>query len=589
MDSKKFSFFAFFMVMVMCVFSIYMGVTSKGEKGVNGKNGLSSYELAIKNGVISSDMTEVQYLQSLYGKDGSSVTLESVYEAYLKESGNTKDELTYTEFILTYYPEKIVSDSQSVSMVENATQQALRTTVDICYSYLMDTPIIEGYYATLTDDTEVFVIESSDKYVSVGVSAGSGIIYRYEDVDSDGEYDVAYIVTNYHVVYCDDYSNDSLYNIYCDTKGDKNSANDEYFSGTFDETQTFNVSSYGWSSKTYKCIEASNISFAPIYTHFLKDYGIYLYGHQSKEYRISASFVGGSADNDIAVLKVVRDGNANNNLIFSKSYTSVTLGESSNLKEGQTIVAVGNPLLADTSSVDSSSASTYVESVENAYIDALCLTSTSGEVSNLSEECLFTSIIDSTKTNSMRLIRVSSAINAGNSGGGLYSADGKLVGIVNGKIESSSYDNIGYAIPIDKVKNIVNQIIYQCDNDNTFTTRMNAVKESSIGLYVKNGQSKSYYDSNSLAWNLSYDVEVSSVSGAALRADFEVGDIINSVTIGENEYAINFYYDLNDCLLTVNTQIESLIFNVTRIDENGEVKNFEIVFGLTRSSFVEII
>lgn len=601
MNSKKFVFFAFFMVAVMCVFSIYMSVTSKGENGINGKNGLSSYELAMKNGVISRDMTEVQYLQSLYGKDGSSVTLETIYEAYLKESGKTKEEFTYTEFILSYYPEKIVSDSESVSMVENATQQALRTTVDICYSFSMDTPIIYGQY-----NGNNFIINSNyeNTYVSVGVSAGSGVIYDYEDTDDDGEFDTAYIVTNYHVVYCDNYSNNNDYYIYYDAQ------NDAYFSGTYDESKVKTARASGgffYQSYTYKYLESSDIDLAPIYTHFLEDYGVYLYGHQSKEYRISASFVGGSADNDIAVLKVTKNStNSNNNLIFSDSYTAVTLGDSSKLNEGQSIVAVGNPLLADTSNVDSSSVSSYVESAENAYIDALCLTSTSGEISNLSEQCVFTSIIDSTKTNTMRLIRVSSAINAGNSGGGLYSTDGKLVGIVNGKIESSNYDNIGYAIPIDRVKNIVKQIILQCDDEDITTTRIKALTEKSIGLSVKNGNSNSKYDANSLTWELSYDIEVEMVSGICAAAGIQVGDIINYyvvdgqdydtnqdnevtnyLVVGDEKYDLAIDYNLGESLLAVNLNAKTLTFNITRVNSSID-ENFDITINLNNSNFVEI-
>lgn len=584
MDSKKFNIFALIMVVVMCAFSIYIGVSNKAEDGVNGENGLSSYELAIKNGIISSDVSETQYLQSLYGQDGSSVTLEDVYEAYLSESGLTSEDLTYTEFILTYYPDKIVSNTDSISLVENTTQQALRSTVDICYSYYMETPIIYGYY--YDDNNQNFIIDSSQSnmYVAVGVSAGSGVIYSYEDTDGDGEDDVAYIVTNYHVVYCDNYSNDDSYYVYYDER------NQEYFTATYNESDLkTGRTTNGWVSTTFNYLEASSMSEAPIYTHFLEDYGIYLYGYQSAEYRISASFVGGSAENDIAVLKVEKDKeNSNNSLIFSSNFKAADLGDSDNLNEGQSIVAVGNPLLANTSNIDSSSVSAYVTSTESAYISALCLTSTSGEISNLSENCEFTSILDSSNTTTMRLIRVSSAINAGNSGGGLYSTDGKLVGIVNGKIESSSYDNVGYAIPINIVKNIVEQVIEQCDDENSTTTRIQTLTNSSIGLEVKNGRSNSVYDSNSLTWELSYDVEVTSVSGLAQSAGIVVGDIIDSVEIDGVTYELKFYYQLNDLLLSVSNSTPKITFNIIRV-ESGNQNHLTIDINLTESSFVEIL
>ena len=196
MDSKKVNIFAFVMVIVMCAFSIFIGLSNQGSDGLNGKNGMSAYELAIKNKIISSDMSEVEYLNSLYGKDGSSVTLEDVYKAYLKEKKLTSEDLSYTDFILSYYPDKIQSESETLSLVHNTTQNALRSTVDICYSFYMETPIIFGYYND-ADKNEFRLTESSTSYVSIGVSAGSGVIYSYDDTDGDGEDDTAYIVTNY--------------------------------------------------------------------------------------------------------------------------------------------------------------------------------------------------------------------------------------------------------------------------------------------------------------------------------------------------------------------------------------------------------
>lgn len=566
------------MTIIMCVFSIFIGISNGGQDGYDGQNGMSAYELAIKNGIISSSMTEYEYLKSLQGKDGSSVTLEDVYKAYLKETNQTSEDLSYTEFILTYYPDKIVSDSESVSQVENTTQNALRSTVDICYSFCMDSAIVYGYY---TSDGNNFIIDSSNtnKYVSIGVSAGSGVIYSYEDTNNDGINDVAYIVTNYHVVYCSNYSNSEEYRVFYDSNSDS------YFTGTYDQSKlkTGTQSSY-WFSSTYSYLSASDIETAPIYTHFLDNYGIYLYGYQNSQYEISASFVGGSAENDIAVLKIERNGsNSNNALIFSDNYKAVDVGDSSNLNEGQTIVAVGNPLLADTSKVNSSaSASEYVASAKEAYVDALCLTSTSGEVSNLSEECVFSSLLGN-GTTTMRLIRVSSAINAGNSGGGLYSTDGKLVGIVNGKIESESYDNIGYAIPINVASRIANQIISQCDG--ITKTRINAVSSASLGIKTSEKNSNTYYDSNALKWVIDNNVTFDVVSSSLENAGLEINDVLDSITIDEKTYEVKNDYDVDDILLLVKTNASSIVFNVTKSDKTTK----SITVNIQTSNFVEVI
>lgn len=590
MDSKKVNIFAFVMIVVMCAFSIFIGISNRGEDGVNGRNGLSAYELAIKNGIINSDMTEREYLESLYGEDGSSVTLEDIYEAYLDEKGLDKEDLTYTEFILTYYPDKIESDSDTVSLIENTTQNALRSTVDICYSFYMDTPIIFGAYNSKNEFvfSNDITNKNEQQYVSIGISAGSGVIYSYEDTNSDGENDVAYIVTNYHVVYCSNYSSDSSYYVYCDEY------TGQYFTATYNDTFIKEGSEridtlLGPMLRTYKYINKSDMVDAPLYTHFLDNYGIYLYGYQSEKYEISASFVGGSAENDIAVLKIEKDSdNVNNSIIFGDSFKAVDLGESSDVNEGETIIAVGNPLLVNTpQEYNSSEVAGKVAEIKSAYVDALCLTSTSGDVSNLSEYCLFQSLLDPTKTTNMRLIRVSSAINAGNSGGGLYSTDGRLVGIVNGKIESASYDNVGYAIPIDVVKRLADQIILQCNDDET-VTRIQAVTTEKLGLKISNGTSHSYYDSNKLEWVLKNDVIVTSVLGVAETSGVLVNDVISSIVIDGKTYEVNNDYDVNDLLLMAQTTDSTIVLSVTR-GSLGMLETHDIIVNLTSDCFAEIV
>ena len=65
----------------------------------------------------------------------------------------------------------------------------------------------------------------------------------------------------------------------------------------------------------------------------------------------------------------------------------------------------------------------------------------------------------------MNLIQTDTAINSGNSGGALFNLYGEVVGITNAKYSSSgssseaSIDNIGFAIPIDSVKNIIQSLI----------------------------------------------------------------------------------------------------------------------------------
>lgn len=138
--------------------------------------------------------------------------------------------------------------------------------------------------------------------------------------------------------------------------------------------------------------------------------------------KYKAELVGSYAANDIAVLK-----------IDAKNLVPVSLGSSDNLKVGDNVVAIGNPL------------------------GELTFSLTSGVVSALDREI-------TTNNGTMNLIQTDCAINSGNSGGALFNMYGEVIGITNAKYSSSSsgeasIDNIGFAIPVDQIKNMVSSII----------------------------------------------------------------------------------------------------------------------------------
>ena len=136
-----------------------------------------------------------------------------------------------------------------------------------------------------------------------------------------------------------------------------------------------------------------------------------------------AELIGSDESNDIAVLKIDAD-----------DLTPVVLGSSSDLSVGDEVVAIGNPL------------------------GELTLSLTAGVVSALDRTI-------TTENTTMNLIQTDTAINSGNSGGALFNMYGEVVGITNAKYSSSasssqaSIDNIGFAIPIDNVKSLVESII----------------------------------------------------------------------------------------------------------------------------------
>ena len=135
-----------------------------------------------------------------------------------------------------------------------------------------------------------------------------------------------------------------------------------------------------------------------------------------------AKLIGYDESNDIAVIKV----DANN-------LAPVTLGDSDAINVGDDVIAIGNPL------------------------GELTFSLTSGAVSALDRNVTLSNA-------SMNLIQTDCAINSGNSGGALFNTYGEVIGITNAKYSSNGYntssiDNIGFAIPINSVKKIITEII----------------------------------------------------------------------------------------------------------------------------------
>ncbi len=126
---------------------------------------------------------------------------------------------------------------------------------------------------------------------------------------------------------------------------------------------------------------------------------------------------GVNTKNDLAVIKIEATG-----------LSAATFGNSDNLKVGQTVIAIGNPL------------------------GELGGTVTTGIVSALAREI-------KVDNKMMTLIQTDAPVNPGNSGGGLFNLVGELIGIVNAKSSGDDVEGIGFAIPSTTAREIVQNII----------------------------------------------------------------------------------------------------------------------------------
>ena len=137
--------------------------------------------------------------------------------------------------------------------------------------------------------------------------------------------------------------------------------------------------------------------------------------HDGTEY--DAKVVGSDSKTDVGVIK-----------IEAKNLRPVTIGDSDKLSVGDTAVVIGNPL------------------------GKLGGTVTDGIISALEREM-------NIEGKKMNLIQTNAQINPGNSGGGLFNSNGELVGIVVAKSSGLDIEGIGFAIPINDVTSIINDIL----------------------------------------------------------------------------------------------------------------------------------
>ncbi len=176
-----------------------------------------------------------------------------------------------------------------------------------------------------------------------------------------------------------------------------------------------------------------------------RDINVTLYNGES----FPAELVGQDPDNDIAVLKI----NAPGALLFP-----IPIGDSSLLRVGMRILAIGNPF-------------------------GLERTMSDGIISSLNRQ------LPSRNRRTMKsIIQIDAALNQGNSGGPLLNTRGELIGM-NTAIATSTGDNagIGFSIPSNTIRRVVPQLIQygRVSRPTIGITRVYETEEG-IGLLVVN-------------------------------------------------------------------------------------------------------
>lgn len=168
-----------------------------------------------------------------------------------------------------------------------------------------------------------------------------------------------------------------------------------------------------------------------------------------------------------------------------------SLGDSSEAKVGEMVVAIGNAL-------------GYGQSVTVGYISAK-----NREITESSE--------DGSSSNKINVIQTDAAINPGNSGGALLNMRGEVIGINSAKIADSSVEGVGYAIPISEATPIIDELM----NKEVLT-------DAQKGYLGISGRTVT---EEAASFNMPNGVYVSEVAkdGAAEKAGIKQGDIITAI------------------------------------------------------------
>ena len=229
----------------------------------------------------------------------------------------------------------------------------------------------------------------------------------------------------------------------------------------------------------------------------------------------NASLVGSDEQSDLAVLKIDATG-----------LTPAVLGDSNTLEVGDLAIAIGNPLGELGGSV------------------------TSGIISALDREMT----IDG---QTMTLLQTDAAVNPGNSGGGLFNANGDLIGIVNAKSSGENVEGIGFAIPISTATDIIDELIANGE----------VTSRPTLGVSLYNVEDEMTASQLGVDSTGVYIVQIVD-GGAADNAGLRSGDRIVSVDGSEVSSASDVRAALNKHKIG-----ESISITVER---NGQTQDFDV-------------
>ena len=431
--------------------------------------GKSAYDIAVENGFVG---TEEEWLESLI------VEGDSAYEIAVK-NGFEGTEIEWLESLHG-------TDGLDGASGEDGELTA-KSLFETAVSFGLYENTAEGYQEFIRDyflnTADSTIEEVSNKCINSAVSifiptdevgyfsCGSGVF-----IEVNKEENYAYILTNYHVV-------------------------------LLEEQLSYNNYNYSLASEIY-CYSYGYENLSASDTENLYNDGF------------KAKYIGGSAEYDIAVLKVEGE---EFDKIENRDVMAVTFGDSSEIALGEQVIAIGNAR-------------------------GNLLSVVSGVVSKVSE---VSTVEIAGETRATIGFRFDAPINKGNSGGGVFNMSGELIGIANAKYMAVGYEGLGNAIYSNLAKAVSENIIESYEAGDGTSVGVNKVV---FGIVLdRTTNTESEYDEATGLTSITVKVEVTSINVGSIgeKMNLKVGDKIVGAIVKSNsgetrEIDFKYSYDLNE-------------------------------------------
>ena len=249
---------------------------------------------------------------------------------------------------------------------------------------------------------------------------------------------------------------------------------------------------------------------------------------------LEASYIGGSAADDLALIKV-----------SGSFFPTVSIGDSDALSAGDVAVAIGNPSGADAA-----------------------WTVTQGIISSVDRTIV---VSGDGYTADVRMIQTDAALNPGNSGGPLCDRNGAVVGIVARKL--TDYEGMSFAIPINEAMHTIEALLR---GDFRQSDSLVASVRPTIGVTVQDVTAGTQITVSGQSYTIPVDsIYVSAVSSASGAYDkLKIGDVI----YGMDGHTVTCMADLQELLYRYDVG-GSAVFHVIR---KGVETDVTVTLGVTK-------